>query len=238
MSEFDPSTPPAGLGDTIAAVTHKLGIDKVADTAAKLLGKKDCGCKKRAETLNRLFPYVRQDGQVGPPAERLEIDTSQPPAQDQDLQELPLPGLPGLPPSPVKVLAALANDPETLEKVFTWCKQVHPEFPEMGATLVTARLAFLAGAAIPYAPLPAQQVGAIQALGAKQIPATDPPRPGDFYVSAKDGEVERIGIVAGLADLGHFLAVDNLCADFQPYRRNIAAGDFPPVLCWLRFGGG
>ena len=46
-----------GLGDTIASVTHFLGIDKVAEAVAKLAGAKGCGCAERQEYLNQLFPY-------------------------------------------------------------------------------------------------------------------------------------------------------------------------------------
>ena len=47
-----------GLGDTIAKITKATGIDKVAK---KVLGD-DCGCDKRKEALNKMFPYanVRQ----------------------------------------------------------------------------------------------------------------------------------------------------------------------------------
>ena len=45
-----------GLGDTIEKITKATGIKKVVDTVAKATGK-DCGCKKRQKTLNRLFPY-------------------------------------------------------------------------------------------------------------------------------------------------------------------------------------
>ncbi len=45
-----------GLGDTIAKITKATGIKKVVDTVAKATGK-DCGCGKRQENLNRLFPY-------------------------------------------------------------------------------------------------------------------------------------------------------------------------------------
>jgi len=45
-----------GLGDTIAKITKATGIKKVVDTVAKATGK-DCGCNKRQENLNRLFPY-------------------------------------------------------------------------------------------------------------------------------------------------------------------------------------
>jgi hypothetical protein len=47
----------AGLGDTVAKITNTLGIDKVAESVAKAVGKEDCGCSKRREKLNELFPY-------------------------------------------------------------------------------------------------------------------------------------------------------------------------------------
>jgi hypothetical protein len=45
-----------GLGDTVAKITEATGIKKVVETVAKATGK-DCGCGKRQDTLNRLFPY-------------------------------------------------------------------------------------------------------------------------------------------------------------------------------------
>lgn len=46
-----------GLGDTVAAITKRLAIDKLAKAVAKAAGKEDCGCSKRQETLNNMFPY-------------------------------------------------------------------------------------------------------------------------------------------------------------------------------------
>lgn len=46
-----------GLGDTIAKITKKTGIDKVAKGVAQAMGKEDCGCGKRQEQLNKAFPY-------------------------------------------------------------------------------------------------------------------------------------------------------------------------------------
>ena len=46
-----------GLGDTIAKVTNMLGLDKLAEEVAHVMGKKDCGCNKRQEKLNEMFPY-------------------------------------------------------------------------------------------------------------------------------------------------------------------------------------
>jgi hypothetical protein len=48
-----------GLGDTIAKFTKATGINKVASTMAKAVGKSDCGCNKRQDTLNRVFPYSK-----------------------------------------------------------------------------------------------------------------------------------------------------------------------------------
>ena len=45
-----------GLGDTIEKITKATGIKKVVDKVSKATGK-DCGCNKRKETLNKLFPY-------------------------------------------------------------------------------------------------------------------------------------------------------------------------------------
>jgi len=44
-----------GLGDTIAKITKATGIDKVA----KFIAGEDCGCDKRKEKLNKLFPYAK-----------------------------------------------------------------------------------------------------------------------------------------------------------------------------------
>jgi len=56
MKKTAMSQPSKGLGDTIAKVTKATGIKKVVDTLSTATGK-DCGCKKRQDTLNRLFPY-------------------------------------------------------------------------------------------------------------------------------------------------------------------------------------
>ena len=49
--------PSRGLGDTIAKFTHATGIHSLAQIGAKAIGKKDCGCKKRQQALNKAFPY-------------------------------------------------------------------------------------------------------------------------------------------------------------------------------------
>ena len=45
-----------GLGDPIEKFTKATGIKKVIDKVSEVTGK-DCGCNKRKENLNRLFPY-------------------------------------------------------------------------------------------------------------------------------------------------------------------------------------
>jgi len=49
-----------GLGDSIEKFTTVTGIKSFTTVLARngLFGKnKDCGCKKRKEKLNKLFPY-------------------------------------------------------------------------------------------------------------------------------------------------------------------------------------
>ena len=53
LSEFKRSR---GLGDTIEKITKATGIKKVVN---KITGKKDCGCGKRKEKLNEIFPYKK-----------------------------------------------------------------------------------------------------------------------------------------------------------------------------------
>jgi len=57
MENFDPNKPAEGLGDLIAKLTHAFGIDKIAEKVANMAGEEDCGCDKRREQLNELFPF-------------------------------------------------------------------------------------------------------------------------------------------------------------------------------------
>lgn len=47
-----------GLGDTIAKITSATKLDKLAESIASAVGAEDCGCKKRQEQLNQMFPYT------------------------------------------------------------------------------------------------------------------------------------------------------------------------------------
>lgn len=47
-----------GLGDTVEAITEATGIKTAVELFSKATGL-DCGCDKRKETLNKLFPYNR-----------------------------------------------------------------------------------------------------------------------------------------------------------------------------------
>jgi hypothetical protein len=46
-----------GLGDTIAKITNLLMIDQLAQKLAEAMGEEDCGCTRRKEKLNEMFPY-------------------------------------------------------------------------------------------------------------------------------------------------------------------------------------
>ncbi len=45
-----------GLGDTIEKITIATGVKKTVDSLFTSTGK-DCGCKKRKDKLNKMFPY-------------------------------------------------------------------------------------------------------------------------------------------------------------------------------------
>ena len=45
-----------GLGDVVEAVTEVTGIKKATEVVARATGK-DCGCAKRKQKLNKLFPF-------------------------------------------------------------------------------------------------------------------------------------------------------------------------------------
>ena len=64
MEGFDPKEESKGLGDTIAKITNATGLDKLADSVAKMAGKDDCGCNSRRQKLNKIFPYK---GETPPP---------------------------------------------------------------------------------------------------------------------------------------------------------------------------
>ena len=55
------NTKSKGLGDDIERITTALKIDKVAKKIATLMGKDDCGCNKRKDTLNKLFPHSEEN---------------------------------------------------------------------------------------------------------------------------------------------------------------------------------
>ena len=70
MSKFDPNQPAEGLGDLFAKLTHALKIDQLAESVAELVGKEDCGCDRRREQLNELFPFNNKNKQEEDDAER------------------------------------------------------------------------------------------------------------------------------------------------------------------------
>jgi len=47
-----------GLGDLVEAATTVTGVKAATEAVAKATGK-DCGCKRRRDKLNQLFPFRR-----------------------------------------------------------------------------------------------------------------------------------------------------------------------------------
>jgi hypothetical protein len=50
---------PKGLGDSIEKITKATGIHTLVQKGARAMGKKGCGCGKRKDTLNKIFPYKK-----------------------------------------------------------------------------------------------------------------------------------------------------------------------------------
>ena len=46
-----------GVGDSIEKMATKSGLKTLTQLAANAMGKKDCGCDKRKDWLNKKFPY-------------------------------------------------------------------------------------------------------------------------------------------------------------------------------------
>jgi hypothetical protein len=51
-----------GLGDDIKKITSATRLDKLSEQIARLVGQKDCGCDKRQEKLNKMFPRKHSKG--------------------------------------------------------------------------------------------------------------------------------------------------------------------------------
>ena len=66
MKEFDPKQKSEGFGDTIAKITNATGLDKLADTIAKMGGAEDCGCNRRRKVLNKVIPYKNPKNKLPP----------------------------------------------------------------------------------------------------------------------------------------------------------------------------
>ena len=52
---------PQGLGDSIDKFTRATGIKSLVQMGTRAVGKKDCGCNKRKEALNKVFPYKNKN---------------------------------------------------------------------------------------------------------------------------------------------------------------------------------
>jgi hypothetical protein len=48
-----------GLGDVVEKVTKATGIKRVVKKISDATGT-DCGCSKRKDTLNRMFPFTKE----------------------------------------------------------------------------------------------------------------------------------------------------------------------------------
>ena len=49
-----------GLGDSVEKFTKATGIKKIVEKISEKTGK-DCGCRKRKDKLNKMFPYGKKN---------------------------------------------------------------------------------------------------------------------------------------------------------------------------------
>ena len=61
MGDPDIPSESRGLGDTVAKITKVTGIKKAVDTVFEAINR-DCGCREKQSTLNKLFPYKKEEG--------------------------------------------------------------------------------------------------------------------------------------------------------------------------------
>lgn len=50
-----------GLGDSVAYLTSLLQLDKLVKEVTSAMGIEDCGCDRRREKLNQMFPYKKDE---------------------------------------------------------------------------------------------------------------------------------------------------------------------------------
>jgi len=53
---YHPELKSKGLGDTIEKITTVTGVKAIVNKISEVT-ETDCGCEKRKDTLNRVFPY-------------------------------------------------------------------------------------------------------------------------------------------------------------------------------------
>jgi hypothetical protein len=61
MEDTNKTTESQGFGDDVAKLASAMRLDVAANKIANAMGKKDCGCKKRQEKLNQMFPYNKNE---------------------------------------------------------------------------------------------------------------------------------------------------------------------------------
>jgi hypothetical protein len=61
MEDTNKVTKSQGLGDDVAKLASAMRLDVAANKVAQAMGKKECGCKKRQEKLNQMFPYSKNE---------------------------------------------------------------------------------------------------------------------------------------------------------------------------------
>jgi hypothetical protein len=59
MNRIVKTSKPKGLGDTIDRITTATGVKAIVEKVSEI-AKVPCGCEKRREVLNEMFPYDKK----------------------------------------------------------------------------------------------------------------------------------------------------------------------------------
>lgn len=164
-----------GLGDTVAEVAKALRLDWAAARTAKSLGKKDCGCKGRQATLNRLVPYRRVEPSAATAG-----------------------------PRPKAVLQGLLANPLLRERMWEQAAAITAGFPVDGAVVLPWVCLQNAGVATYYHPEVSGWVKRLVHQGMRMYPVSMvSAEPGDLWVQVNADKVpSACGLVAEVGDEG------------------------------------
>lgn len=182
--------PSRGLGDTVARLTRRTGIER----AVKTLFGEDCGCAERQERLNQWVPYGprKDDGNpmTPPTAGRAGLAPTHLGPQTA-AQTAPPPAAPG--PHPLETLRLILSSPAAAGMAADEAGR-HPGDPGAADVAIVHFLLSHAHARSRWVPVPEVYLALLHMLGWNALPAQAAPQIGDIAVF-RAGAALRLGLV-------------------------------------------